>query len=334
MYHSQIGQDRFVDEYFNGKRDLTFVEFGALNGIDHSNTYFLEKERGWNGLCIEPNPIHFKELVKNRNCRCSNLGVTSVPGEFTFLSVDGYGTGLSGFIDFFDEYNLKRIASDVAEHGCKTEEIKVKTDTLTNILISNDIVTIDYMSVDIEGGEIDALKDFNFKWFDVKLVTIENNQNKDNIRDLMFEKGYYVYKNLEWDDVYVPIEFTRDMIKDKVSLDSEVETETMSIFNSDEANRSRPLDEIRNSVSQGKVAERFLIETGRFRPSQDRWHDLIDINGDLCEVKAYSVNDENAPSVQRDIERIKTEGWNRSKWYILFKYEDGKYTFLKRIKIR
>lgn len=334
MYYSQIGQDKFVDEYFKGQRGLTFVEFGALDGVCHSNTLFLEKERGWNGLCIEPNPIHFKSLVENRSCKCSNLGVSSKEGELEFLSVEGYGTALSGFVDFFDDYNKKRIEKDIKDFGGKSQTYMIPVKTLTDILLENGITTVDYMSVDIEGGEIDALKNFDLKWFGVKLLTIENNLNKDDIRNLMFEKGYHIIKKLDWDDVYAPIEFTINDIRNRIALEIEIEAEAKRIFESSAANQSRSIDEIKNSVTQGKVAEQFLVETGKFSRSKKSWHDLTDYNGDLCEVKAYSVNDENAPSVQRDLERIRNEGWNQSKWYILFKFENGKYSFLKRIKIR
>jgi hypothetical protein len=53
--------------YENGfKYDGFFVEFGATNGIDGSNTYFLEKDYYWTGILAEPNPNVLDELVKNR----------------------------------------------------------------------------------------------------------------------------------------------------------------------------------------------------------------------------------------------------------------------------
>ena len=52
----QINQDIFVLYTLNWKRNGFFVEFGATNGIDLSNTYLLEKDFGWKGILSEPNP--------------------------------------------------------------------------------------------------------------------------------------------------------------------------------------------------------------------------------------------------------------------------------------
>ena len=51
---SQIGQDLFVLNELKFKKNGYFVEFGATNGIDWSNSCILEKEFGWNGIVAEP----------------------------------------------------------------------------------------------------------------------------------------------------------------------------------------------------------------------------------------------------------------------------------------
>src|SRR5215510_8537437 len=75
-YHSQHGQDRFIDtNLLRGKRGGVFVDVGAYDGVALSNTCYFEKELGWTGLCIEPNPIVFERLTQNRNCTTVNCGV-------------------------------------------------------------------------------------------------------------------------------------------------------------------------------------------------------------------------------------------------------------------
>ena len=49
----------------SGKKNF-FVEFGATNGITHSNTYMLEKELNWDGILVEPARIWHEELIMNR----------------------------------------------------------------------------------------------------------------------------------------------------------------------------------------------------------------------------------------------------------------------------
>ena len=78
-YISQIGQDRFIDEFFNKKENGFFVDVGANEGVRISNTYFLEKVRNWKGICIEPLPVEFKELQKNSNVINGNFEKLSGP---------------------------------------------------------------------------------------------------------------------------------------------------------------------------------------------------------------------------------------------------------------
>lgn len=53
-YYSQFGQDKFLDQkIFKGKNSGFFLEIGADDGVRYSNTYFFEKFRGWQGICIE-----------------------------------------------------------------------------------------------------------------------------------------------------------------------------------------------------------------------------------------------------------------------------------------
>ena len=65
---SQLNQDLIALIVNNFKQKGYFVEFGATNGFDLSNTYLLEKNFYWNGILAEPMPRWHKDLKKNRNC--------------------------------------------------------------------------------------------------------------------------------------------------------------------------------------------------------------------------------------------------------------------------
>ena len=59
-YTSQVEQDKWaIEEIFSFKENGYFIEIGAADGIHFSNTYVLEKELGWQGICIEPFPLSF-----------------------------------------------------------------------------------------------------------------------------------------------------------------------------------------------------------------------------------------------------------------------------------
>ena len=116
-YKSQIGQD---SEFFNNKRDGYFIELGATNGITLSNTYYLEKELDWKGICIEPNPIHTESLRSNRSC---NTDTSLVFSESNKEVEFGY-YGLFCFIC----PELRHIS------GNKSEKMKMRTKTLTEVM--------------------------------------------------------------------------------------------------------------------------------------------------------------------------------------------------------
>ena len=62
-YFSWNSEDKYLNEtFFKNKSDGVFIEIGAHNGIDGSNSYFFEKELGWKGICVEPIPEVFSLL--------------------------------------------------------------------------------------------------------------------------------------------------------------------------------------------------------------------------------------------------------------------------------
>jgi len=168
MYYSQSDQDKWVTEFYQNKKNGFFVEVGAYDGIQTSNTYFLEKELEWDGLCIEANFNIFQKLKINRKSKNINLAVNNFLGECFFGG------------------------DKVSQHGTK-----VNCDTLNNILLINRCPPkIDYLSLDIEGYEIIALESLDFNYFDIGLITVEHNSylvgetNKNKIFELLSKNGF------------------------------------------------------------------------------------------------------------------------------------------------
>jgi hypothetical protein len=129
-------------------------------------------------------------------------------------------------------------------------------------------------------------------------------------------------------------DFTQDDIKDRILLEKMTIEETERIMNSDKSRKGRSYDQVYSMVKQGKVAELYLTETGRFKAADLKWHDLINSNGEYCEIKSYDVNDWDDPRVKRDIERYRTEKWCKSTWYYLFQYRNATYKLLSVMRIK
>ena len=202
---SQIRQDLFVISELNFKKNGYFVEIGAQNGIDGSNTYMLEKTFKWNGILCEPSRTYQNEIVKIRDCFIDNRCVWKVSNmEMEF--VDCGKTGLSTL----SEYALVGIHKE-ARLKIEVDKYKVNSVTLNDLLEQHNAPKgIDYISIDTEGCELEILKVFDFIKWDVKIFTIEHNFDaflRKNIYDLMDINGYVrIYEQISYqDDWYVKI---------------------------------------------------------------------------------------------------------------------------------
>jgi FkbM family methyltransferase len=203
-FYSQYQQDKWLYEnHFKDKKDGVFLEIGADDGIDKSNTKFFE-DIGWKGMCVEPSPKRFKLLKNNRSCICENYAISDTIGEVEFMDISGWGKGLSGIVDKYEQQHKQRIDIEVRHPQNKGSEIvKVKTELLNNLLEKHQLNEIDFCTVDTEGGEYDILKSIDFNKYDIKLILVENNYNDSKVNELLKEKGYKKIHKLTIDDVYV-----------------------------------------------------------------------------------------------------------------------------------
>jgi len=171
---SQAGQDSWVSDTLNNKQKGFFVDIGAHDGVFISNTHMLEKYLGWNGICIEADPNRFDSL-------CHNRSSINVP-----LAVRNY----KGFCYFIKEGPDGHVVANINKGD-------IPCDTLHNILVEHGAPChIDYISLDIEGLEVEVLESFPFIKWDVNLWTIEHNlfqdgpANKEKIFEIMSANGY------------------------------------------------------------------------------------------------------------------------------------------------
>ena len=120
-YYSQKGQDKFIIDFFNKKKNGYFIEIGGYDGITNSNTYKLEKEFNWNGLLVEPSLHLYNKLKNKRNCKSENcIIVNEYKDQVKFIDKNSPGSLIN---DAFDN-NL-----EIPIH----ENIKLKKKKLKNI---------------------------------------------------------------------------------------------------------------------------------------------------------------------------------------------------------
>lgn len=202
-YASQYAQDQFVHEtFFPGKQDGVFVDIGAYDGVTFSNSYFFEKDLGWKGICIEPNPAAFEKLIQARSAVCYQACISDKKEVAKFVKLTGRCEMLSGLSAKYDPSHIKRIDKEIAKFGGEREEIEVPTVTLNEIADQEGIKHIDFLSIDTEGGEFDILKSIDFSKLDIDVITIENNYQDLNFREHLERQGYVFIKKLKCDEVY------------------------------------------------------------------------------------------------------------------------------------
>jgi FkbM family methyltransferase len=194
--------DKLIRDYFPDKEYGTCIEIGAVDGVEYSNTYHFELN-GWDVLCVEPIPNHYEQLLKNRklslNYAISSQNVDEI--IFTSVVLDNDTRSAISSLSIDD-----RLFDQIKGWGYNPikEEIKVTTKRL-DWCIENHFNhnTIDFISIDTEGTELDVLKSFDVNGYNTKLLIVENNFNDPEIEEYLNTKGWIKDKRVEVNDFYI-----------------------------------------------------------------------------------------------------------------------------------
>jgi FkbM family methyltransferase len=173
MSSSQIGQDLWVIDTLDFKRNGYFLDLGALDGKTHSNTIMLEQKYGWSGICVEANPYVFPMLSSNRHCMCVNSLLDNTDDDIKEFHC---ANELSYVENNNRNMTLEQLKKLLALKNIEYRAVHMRTRTISKILdIYNAPYVIDYISIDIEGMEYDILKTFPFDEYHVNTITVEHN---------------------------------------------------------------------------------------------------------------------------------------------------------------
>jgi FkbM family methyltransferase len=198
-FYSQMGQDKWVsEEVFPGVKNGFFLDVGSGDGTFMSNTKALE-QKGWTGICIDP----FPRNMQDRTCQIFKEVVFSKAGErVQFWAAEDWG-GIIG-----DTFGPSKDRMQKYEEELKARTVEFTTVTLGDILERAKAPRfIHYVSMDIEGGELHALKGFPFDKYKIGALTVEHNNQepkRSEIKALMESHGYKRVHTLDRDDCYVP----------------------------------------------------------------------------------------------------------------------------------
>ena len=177
------------------KREGYYVEIGVYEGDRASNTYKLDKDLGWRGLCIDPKLNN----MDDRTCTQVKVAAGDRNGYVSFVD----HKGLSGITDTVLDKNKNVHAEKLSASGKYQVEMK-KTG---EIFDQNKVPRIvDYLSLDVEGSESMVLNSIPLDKYCFRTMSVETNNQKHVAHDLrkkLEQHGYVYWGHSGVDDFYV-----------------------------------------------------------------------------------------------------------------------------------
>jgi len=168
-----------LSEYLNFERGF-YVEIGANNGLSFSNTYLLEKNKNWKGILIEPVPHKYLECRNNRsnknlffNNACVPFGYSQKFVEMTYVDLMTFSSDLDN--DMEDESQHFKLGLDFLPSTETHFKFGAVARTLDSILAESQAPNnIDFLSLDVEGSELEVLKGLDHSKYSFSYICIES----------------------------------------------------------------------------------------------------------------------------------------------------------------
>lgn len=197
MRYSQNNETEIISAYFALWDNIpTFLDVGANDGITLSNTYALTL-CGSDGTLIEASPVAFKRLQKNYTGKPHTLisaALTDFNGEITlYESGEHLGKGDSSLLSTVVPGEMSRWKKE------KFTPVKVPAINFDTMLGLSKIKTFDFISLDVEGVEVDILPQMDLRALGCSLLCVEyNGKDQQWYDNLILPQGFkLLHKNGE-----------------------------------------------------------------------------------------------------------------------------------------
>ena len=204
--YSQSGEDIIIDDLFQNLKgtNKTYLDIGANDPVICNNTYLLYK-KGWRGVLVEPDPA-MCEIVKSKR-----------PGD-TILNI---GIGLSnennapfylfpGRLNTWSTFSQEEAAIRETASGLKAKKITVQLKTINNILEQYFSICPNFVSIDVEGLDLDILKSLDFNRFRPDVFCVETitfsmsneGEKLDDISKFLISQDYFIYADTHINTIF------------------------------------------------------------------------------------------------------------------------------------
>lgn len=205
--YSQCGEDLIVDFILDaglGIKNPSYLDLGAYDPVCLSNTYLFYR-RGGSGVCVEPDPFLFAAISRKRSRDiCLNIGV-GLAGQ----STANFYVMSSRTLNTFSKKEAERYRS---YGNNKIEQvIPIPLLGVNDIIEQNFKACPNFVSIDVEGLDVDVLKSFDFSKYRPEVFCVETiTYTEDNserkvyeIMELMDSRGYFVYADTFINTIFV-----------------------------------------------------------------------------------------------------------------------------------
>jgi FkbM family methyltransferase len=182
-----------VRSFFNGERGF-FVEVGANHPHEGSQSWHLE-QLGWNGILVEAEPDLAKRLREARTAKVFAVACSSPENSGRMLAL--YVAGALSSVD----------RGAMAPGSQPDRVINVPARTLDDILAEAGAPQpLDFLSIDVEGHEIEVLRGFDFSRWRPRLILLEDHVS--NLRKHRFVRaaGYRLVRRTGLNGWYIPVD--------------------------------------------------------------------------------------------------------------------------------
>jgi len=205
VHFSQYRGSQFVDKLLKQRRNGFFVECGAYEGEEYSDTLFFEIQRNWTGILIEPHPIYHKSILnKNRNALVLRACLSHSPHPvFAKFRLHGWGSGVSAL-----NKNVKR-------KNKRVRETDVQCFSLNSIMAAIGVRHIDFMVLDVEGSELPVLETINWTKLSIDVFSIEYSEDNGGLGKLNKIRDFFNKTDMGYKEVGIlPMDTKEDVAQD------------------------------------------------------------------------------------------------------------------------
>lgn len=204
--YSQCGEDMIIDFVLRQlkKEKITYFDIGCHHPTFLSNTAFFY-ENGSRGVCVEPDPFLFKTIKEVRRediCLNAGIGVNDkTEADFYILTERTLNTFSKEEAERYQSYGNKKIENT----------IKVPLLNINQVIKQHLLPCPDFISIDVEGMDLDILKTFDFTQFRPDVFCLETLTYTENgteekifpIIDFMKQNNYFVYADTYINSIFI-----------------------------------------------------------------------------------------------------------------------------------